>query len=166
MPRFHYATLVVLLSALAVSAPAPAGETEKDEDIRKLLEMTGTLDVGQQMTDTFMRQMVQTLTQARPDIPAGVYEVMREEVNSIIAENLDGFVEMIVPVYSRHFSEQEIKGLLAFYRTELGQKAIRVMPELVRESMVIGELWGRNLAPEIRRRVMERLEEQGYDLSA
>ncbi|NIR31614.1 MAG: DUF2059 domain-containing protein [Gammaproteobacteria bacterium] len=166
MPRLHYATIVALLSALATSTPAPASESEKERDIRVLLEMTGTLDVGQQMADTFMRQMLESLREARPDIPAATYDALREEVRSTIAENLDGFVEMIVPVYSRHFSAREIKGLLAFYRTELGQKAIRVMPDLVRESMAIGELWGRNLAPEIRRRVMERLQEQGYDLSA
>lgn len=166
MRRASYATILLGAALLAAPVAAAAGEAEKQKDIRALLELTGTLDVGQEMASALVRQMTDTLREARPDIPSEMYDVLREEVNATIEDNLESFVEMIVPVYSRHFSAREIKQLLDFYETELGQKAIRVMPDLVRESMTIGELWGRSLGPEIRRRVIERFSQRGYDLSA
>jgi len=73
---------------------------------------------------------------------------------------------LITPIYHRHFTHDEIKGLIAFYQTDLGSKTIRVMPALLQESMSAGQQWGQTLAPEIRRRVLERLKAEGVDLSA
>jgi hypothetical protein len=165
-------TRMVALAALTllfVPTQAPAGDdlTEaKRADIEALLEVTGSLRVGQQMSELMVGQMTETLKQARPDIEPRLYDVLRDEVNTLLEESLPAFAELMVPLYHRHFSHEEIRQLLAFYRTDIGRKAIAVMPLLVQESMQLGQQWGLSIAPLIERRIRERFLDEGVDLSA
>lgn len=50
--------------------------------------------------------------------------------------NFASYVEDIsYPLYDKYFTENEIKDMIAFYRTPTGKKSISVMPQLVAESM-------------------------------
>jgi len=48
--------------------------------------------------------------------------------------DVDHVTEQLVSVYDKHFSEDEIKGLLQFYGSPLGQKVAAEMPKISRES--------------------------------
>lgn len=168
MKRFIAVSLVGALF-LGISAYASGDEepnSSKRADIRALLELTGALEVAQQMSELMVAQMTETLKEARPDIEPWMYDVLRDEVNSAVAESIPAFVELIVPVYQRHFTHAEIRELLAFYETDLGRKTIAVMPSVMRDSMLAGQQWGRALAPAIQERVRRRFSEEGVDLSA
>ena len=157
----------VFLMLLLVSSPSVFGaeiSKEKRADIEKLLEMTGALAVGQQMSTAVAEQMSQLLRKARPDIPDRVLSVLPEEISSVIDENASGFKDVLIPLYDRHFSDADIKELIAFYSTTLGQKTIRVMPVLMNESLQAGQQWGQSLSPAIQARVKARLEKEGYKL--
>jgi hypothetical protein len=39
------------------------------------------------------------------------------------------------PIYARHFTEQELRDILAFYRTPTGVKALQRLPQVLAESM-------------------------------
>jgi hypothetical protein len=163
--------IVALVVALAASSFAAEGEltVEKKSDIKKLLDMTGALNIGQQMSGFVVKQMTETIQKTRPDIPSEMFDILLEEVNKTIAEALvakeGGFIELVIPIYHKHLSHDEIKGLIAFYQTELGQKALRVLPTLVQESMTAGQRWGQELGPVIGQRVIQRFKEKGIDLS-
>jgi len=65
-----------------------------------------------------------------------------ERVNARIKELLpqrikwaETMEEIFYPIYDKHFTEQELKDLLAFYTSPTGKKAIQVMPDLLKESM-------------------------------
>ena len=138
---------------------------EKRADIEKLLKVTGALTVGKQMSEAFIGQFTGALQVSRPDLPPELYDAIREEVNSVLQDSLPEFTELLVPVYHRHFSGDEIKQMIRFYQTDLGQKTIRVMPSLVQESMSIGQQWGQALVPKVERRVLQRFKAEGVDLS-
>ena len=148
--------------------PVVAQEIDKAKkaDIEKVLEVTGALALGQQMSDAVVAQMSQALKASRPDLDPKLFDVLRDAVGSVINENLPAFSEMIVVVYDKHFTHADIKEMLRFYSTDIGQKTIRVMPALMRESMLLGQQWGQSLEHEIRPRVIERFKAEGVDLSA
>jgi hypothetical protein len=54
-------------------------------------------------------------------------------------------LELAIPVYDKHFSNEEIKSLLQFYRTPLGQKTIQVLPMVATEMQEEGKKWGEGL---------------------
>jgi len=43
--------------------------------------------------------------------------------------------EISVPIYDKHFTDSEIRELITFYRSPVGQKVITAMPELMMEMM-------------------------------
>jgi len=44
-------------------------------------------------------------------------------------------LEIATPVYDQNFSENELRDLIAFYRSSTGQKVISLMPKLMAETM-------------------------------
>jgi uncharacterized protein len=65
-------------------------------------------------------------------------------------------VDLIVPVYDRNLTHDDIKELIRFYETPTGRKFVSVLPKITQESMAVGEKWGRDLAM----RVMTKLQAQ------
>jgi len=162
-------TLIFSLFVLVLlHSPYSSAETINDikrADIHRLLEITGALDIGKQMSVAVNTQMAQALKASRPDLPPRLFVVMEEEINGVIDDNLANFAALVAPVYDKHYTHDEIKGLIEFYETELGKKTIQVLPALVQESIQLGQQWGQGLGPEIQRRVVERFKIEGIDLS-
>ena len=69
----------------------------------------------------------------------------------------DGFAdlyEMIIPIYEKHFNEEDVDGIIAFYKSEVGQKMVSKQPMIMQEAMTAGAAWGQALGEQI----VERLE--------
>ncbi|MBB1354424.1 MULTISPECIES: DUF2059 domain-containing protein [Pseudoalteromonas] len=56
---------------------------------------------------------------------------------------------MMVNVYDKHFSEQEIADMLAFYKTDTGQKILEKMPVVMQESMQMSQSLMKDAMPKI-----------------
>jgi len=65
---------------------------------------------------------------------------------------------MVVPIYDKHFSHEDVKELIKFYQSPIGQKLVREQPGIVTESMAAGQKWGQHIAAD----VLKRLREKGY----
>jgi len=59
-----------------------------------------------------------------------------------------------VPAYDRYYTHEEIKGLIQFYGTPLGQKMISVLPKLTGELQEAGRKWGEGLGRNSMREVL------------
>ena len=156
--------LFATLSLVAAPVAADDLSPQKRADIERLLEMTGATKIGRQMAALSAAHMTQSLRQSHPQIPPKVLDVLPEEVEAVFAANIGAFLAAIVPVYHRYFTTEEINGMIAFYSTKLGKKAISAMPGLMSESMVIGQQWGQSLGPVISERVRARLKKEGIEL--
>lgn len=146
-----------LLLAPAASAQSPDA---KMEAIGELMELTGAAALGQQMADQMMAHMAPMLRQAYPDVPPDMMDELLDEMRAEI-RSVD-MVALVGPVYDRHFTEEEIRGLIAFYETPLGRRTIERMPIVMQESMEAGQEWGEAAGQRVAEAVIQRLEEQGY----
>ncbi len=160
-----------LLAILILSAPALLAQdeeipAEKRIAIRQLLVSSGALWLGEQMGDMFLQQLTQSLRAARSDIPAQAFDILEEEVQAVLAEEMDSgnFEEMLYPIYHKYYSLEEIQQLLDFYSSPIGRKSVDVMPELTQESSQAGQAWGMALGPKINERIMRRFAEEGIEL--
>jgi hypothetical protein len=152
------------LSSLAAGAAADDLTPQKRADIERLLEMTGATRIGTQMATLSAAHMVQSLKASHPEIPQKALEALPAEVGAVFEANIGTFVTSIIPLYHRYFTAEEIKGMIAFYSTDLGRKAISAMPGLLSESMMIAQEWGKSVEPAIAERVRARLKREGVDL--
>jgi len=121
-------------------------ETQKQKDIRKLLKITGSGELGTQV----MGQMIGNMKKAMPQVPEKFWTDFMKEVHT------DELVDMIVPVYDRNLTQGDVTELIHFYESPTGKKFVSVLPKITQESMGVGEKWGRDLAM----KVMAKLQAQ------
>lgn len=51
------------------------------------------------------------------------------------ALNLEEVLEELVPIYDQYFSEQDLRRLITFYESPLGQKVLKTAPLILKDSM-------------------------------
>jgi len=122
-------------ASAAKAAPAQANSIDpaKEADIRSLMELVGVRDMVQDGTNAAIEQSREKLLATVPDNEKG-----QAFVNSFAATyqkkfDVDGVIDQIVAIYDSHYTEDEIKGLLQFYGSPLGQKVAAEMPKIGRE---------------------------------
>ncbi len=108
----------------------------KEKEIRSLLELIGAHDAIQDAASSATEQYRQKMleTSANND---------RAQVltNAYLAEfqkkfDADSVTNQLVGIYDKHFTEDEIKDLLEFYGSPLGQKVAAETPKITREAQV------------------------------
>ncbi|MBI5520587.1 MAG: DUF2059 domain-containing protein [Desulfovibrio sp.] len=164
---------VCLGLAFAPAAQAQAPQTideltpQKQADIRRLLDISGGANTGRLMSQALTRQVIASLRQKRPDIPAQTLVVVERELSVVMKQTLDGpdgLLERMVPLYAKTFTHQEVRDLLAFYESPTGRKAAAALPGLMREGQTIGEDLAQRMLPELKRRLTEALSKEGVVL--
>jgi uncharacterized protein len=73
-------------------------------------------------------------------------------------------VDVSARYYASHFTEQELRDLLTFYQSPLGQKALTDEPKVLDESMVYAGTWADNLSIEIIAAMRAELKKRGHDM--
>ena len=116
---------VLCLLALAPPLQAQEGNT-KEQDIRRLLVLTGSDKLAGQIMD----QMMTTLDADGSD--KKFWDDFRAEIDT------EELIRMTIPIYDKHLTHEEIRGLIAFYQTPLGAKLIEKLPAIAQDSMAAG----------------------------
>ena len=140
------------LAAWVLLAPAVTGaqvSPEKEAAIREVVRVTGGASLGAQVSASLLQQ----LKPAFPQVPAEVWSELEKGLDP--AE----MVDLVVPIYARHFSLEELNALLEFYGSPMGKKLIQEMPAITQESMAMGGEWGRRKVQEL----IERLAAKGFE---
>lgn len=134
----------VLLWGSFCAAPLRADDSgaASAASVRVLMDLTGAGALGVQA----FNQMLPQLRQMVPNAPASFWEEIAAEADA------DELVELIVPIYQRHFTEAEVQGLITFYRSPAGRSFVEKLPRVTQESMEAGNQWGQALA----KRIIER----------
>ena len=114
---------------------------QKHEDTQKLIEILGL----QKTAKSTFPKIIAALKPQFPQVPDKFWIEFQSE------SNLQKCVEFYVETYERHFSHEEIRGMLQFYSTPLGKKIILTMPEVMQESMDMGKEMGIALQEQLER---------------
>lgn len=161
MRRAKLALLGIACAVLAAGgARAAEVSAEKRAVIEQLMEITGALALGKQLVDAMTKHFAQTIRQQNPNAPQYVIDAIPEEVNAVLTESLPAFKEMVIPIYDKYFTLEELQGLEAFYATPLGKKTITVMPSLLQDSMHMGMRFGEAMVPRIDERLRTRFKKE------
>ncbi len=155
--------LFLLLSPFALAqnttpakpaAPPPKAEAEaapakidpaKEADIRHLLELTGAANLASEAMARMESNLRPLLMQALPpgDYRDRLIDLFFEKFHTKANGQL--VVDLAVPIYDKYYSADEIKGLIQFYGTPLGQKTAKILPQLMGELQTAGQQMGEQL---------------------
>jgi hypothetical protein len=157
------ALLLCLLFGAGAALAQPVAP-EKRAEIERLFDITGASAIGQQMAGFFVKQLAQEIQRGNPRVPQYVLDAVPEEVDTAFKEAMPALRELIIPLYDKHFTLEELRGLNAFYTSPLGRKTTAVMPALMNDSMTLGARWGRDLGPRIAERLRARFKDENLKI--
>lgn len=108
-------------------------DPQKDSDIRSLLELIGARDMIQDAANNSTEQYRQKLISLTPND-----DKAQDAVNSYLAAfqkkyDVDAVADQLVVIYDKHYTDNEIKGMLQFFGSPLGQKVASEMPKISKE---------------------------------
>ena len=114
-------------------ASAKTVDPTKEADIRALMELVGARDLVQDGLTTSSEQYREKLLSTVPNNEKG-----QAFINAFVTSyekkcDADQVTDQLVVIYDKHYSDEEIKGLLQFYGSPLGQKVAAEMPKINRE---------------------------------
>ena len=120
----------------------------KIENIKILLELTGAGKMGVQAADN----MLTSFKTSYKEVPEQFWIDFKKELNPAALVNL------MIPIYDKYYTEDDIKQLTDFYQTPIGKKVIFNTPFIMQESMQAGQSWGQKIGE----KVIENLKVKGY----
>lgn len=137
---------LLILSFCVLSLSANAQSTSKNEKIKQLLELTGSGKMAIQMMNQMMSNLKTTHSKAREEF----WEDFKKEVKA------EDITNMIIPIYDKHYTESDIDQLIAFYNSPIGKKMISTMPQVMQESMIVGQNWAKQIIEKSQAKLKEK----------
>lgn len=127
------------------STSPPKVDPSKEAAIRQLIDISGGKALANQVMDAMQKNLKPMMANALPpgDYREKLIDLFFEKFRSKV--DLQQLVDLAVPIYDKYLSEEEIKGLIQFYSTPLGQKTLSVLPKVVSEMQSEGAKWGQDL---------------------
>ncbi|HXZ11023.1 MAG TPA: DUF2059 domain-containing protein [Candidatus Sulfotelmatobacter sp.] len=123
-------------SSAKPAAPGAAAEKvdpAKDAAIRHLLEITEESKMGERMGNWVTGQVRQGMSRTLPpDRLQKFMETFAQKYNA--AAPASAVTDVQVTIYARHFSMDDIKTLVQFYESPIGQRVVKAMPQISRET--------------------------------
>jgi len=136
-------SILTLVAALTFSISLQAAPPS-DESINQLLVLTKAgklMDTVFAQMDGMMKTSLQQVTKGKPLSPeeqaimdrqqARMIAIMKEELN------WDKMKGMFVQTYRETFSQEEIDGLIAFYKSPVGQSFVDKQPEMMKRTVTL-----------------------------
>ncbi len=149
------AAALLLASAAAYAAdPDPISETKR-QLILELFELTGGERSADQLMEVMLAQMEQSQAAVIEQGVAGTSGLSPEAQSELRAQlgGAQGFLakfrtrlperidfrelmqRVVMPIYDRHFDEQDLREMVSFYRTPAGRKAVAILPQIAQETI-------------------------------
>lgn len=151
-------------SPTPASSPTPAAQPS-EASVKQLLEVAQSrklVDSVMSQMDNLMQKTIAQATrgqQVSPKVQNGI-DRRRAEIASIMKELLDWkkVEPMYVRIYQKTFTQPEVDGMIAFYKSPAGQAVIAKMPAAMQNA--IDEMQGA-MGP-----VMEKMQQMQQDIVA
>ena len=127
------------------TSPAQKIDPAMEADIRRLMELAGTVKLATQMMDAMEKSIRPLMVNS---FPPGEYREKLIDLFFVKFHSKAGSNQLLglaVPAYAKYYSHEEIKGLIEFYETPLGRKMISVQPTLMADLQEAGRKWGEQL---------------------
>jgi len=127
-------------AAQQAAAPPKAASPGAIAAAKEILAMKNTSAMYQNAVPNIVQQTKDTLLQTNLN-----YQKDLNEVAVIVAKNLAGrekeIGEGMAQIYASEFTEQELKDLVTFYKSPLGQKLLANEPRAIQSSMAYMNQW-------------------------
>lgn len=118
---------LVMAAILLAAMPAWAGEKEKAAAL-ELVKMVVPHETYDQMMEQMVSAMSEQFRNAGEKLPADFDKKIQAAVNDVMS--YDDVLGWTADIYAARFTVDELKEIEKFYRTPVGKKVMKLLPEL------------------------------------
>jgi|GEM_PF-2732608 len=145
----------VCAAALAVSwGSASSAQDSEDALAREMLSISGEADVAVDAMLDMIPMIEATIRNTYPDLSSRQYVQIMDVYSAEFEAARAEFEDAIAAVYVEEFTEAELRALLDFYHSDIGQRYAQAMPAIQERAGRAGEQIGldidRRATPRIR----------------
>jgi hypothetical protein len=157
---------VLAASVLAFGGPLYAQNTPTPtaiETAKQIVTLKGGLAMFDALIPGVIEQGKGMFLQQNPNLQKDLNEVaakLRAELAPRLAEVNEG----VAKAYATHFTEQELKDILAFYQTPLGKKVINEEPKALDQSMTFAQDWAIKFSDEVVAKIRAEMKKRGHEI--
>jgi uncharacterized protein len=139
MRVFLLATLCLALVAPCVAQTSDSDPATRDDIILYLRTMRShdmfrkMMEVQSQSMQKLLRdQLLQDTGTVPPEFSARMKKAMADLIQEM---PVDDIVQAMIPAYQKHFTRSDIRAMIAFYSSPVGQKVLQELPVVTQEGM-------------------------------
>lgn len=159
--RIAAVAIALGLSSLAAHAQQPSAaaiSTAKD-----IITTTGATTLFTPLIAGVVEQAKLLLLQQNPNLSKVLTEIA-DKMRADLAPRFDEISNQLANLYATSFTEQELKDLLAFYKSPLGKKVLTEQPKIADTSLRFAQNWAIALSDEVVAKMREELKKRGHPL--
>lgn len=163
------AALVLLLATGPARAEVKPIDPSKIKNIKKLIHLIRLEEVvmlaAEDTLERFFPILKKATAQNNQTVSETVFAILKSSSLSMVKRQIsakDGLIDRVVPLYDKHYTQNEIRTLIQFYETPLGKKVTALRPQIAQEGMVVAEEWINFLEPLLVQALAKSLKKEGY----
>ena len=142
---------IFIIASLFIISSQVSGQGDKEysETLKKMFKVSGYEESYQ----TAINQMITMFKKQYSNVESDVWDELEKEFSKTSIIEL---TEMLIPVYSKYLTINDLQELIRFYETPVGKKFAKNSPLIIQESMQIGQQWGMKIGQDIETKMKER----------
>lgn len=159
LAMFAVALIAFGPSAQAQNKPTPGAIAAAHE----LIKVTGVATLFDPLIAGVVEQAKNLYLQQNPALAQDL-NAIAAKMRADLAPRFPELTDEVAKIYVAHFSEQELKDIIAFYKSPVGNKMLKQQPLVVEKSMKFAQDWAIKLSDEVIVTMREELKKKGHPM--
>ncbi len=126
-----------------------------------------TLKGGDAMFDPLIPGVIEraksSFVPTNPQLIGPLNQVAAQLKTEYAAKRVDVLNE-VAKAYAQHFTEAELKEIIAFYKSPVGRKMLTEEPKAIEQSLKAAQDWAASFSDVVMERIRVEMKKKGYDL--
>jgi hypothetical protein len=157
----RWAAVAVALTVCSPAAQAQQPSAAAMSTAKEIIAVTGTSALFNPLINGVIEQARLLYLQQDPGLSKDLNEITAKLRNDL-APRLVEVINEVARNYATRFTEQELKDMLAFYKSPLGTKVLSEQPKVVDVSLKFAQTWANGLSDEAVAKMREELKKKGH----
>jgi hypothetical protein len=157
------AAVAVMLVAFGPAAHAQQPSAASIATAKELIAATGATTMFNPLIPGVIEQAKLLYLQQNPALGPDL-NVVTAKLRNDLQPRFAEITNEVALLYAKTFSEQELKEILAFYKTPTGQKLLKTQPTVISSSMDFARNWANRLSEEVVAKIREEMKKKGHNL--
>jgi hypothetical protein len=155
--------LALALFAFSAAAHARQASVGAIQAAKEIVNVTGATALFIPLIPGVVEQAKNLFLQQNPGLSKDLNEIA-VKMRTDLAPRFDELTAEVAKLYAAHFTEAELKELLAFYKSPLGTKLISEQSKVGEEGLKFAQDWANRLSDQVIANMRDELKKRGHAL--